>query len=179
MIGARIFAVVAASALVASCAEERKPQQEAQASAGATSPAQPAAGKAEQGRFSMKGPGFDVKIDMPGGVPDSGSQEGRNDLFYPGASISGMHIEALQGSGSKPNSGVELRFASADPPARVASWYRDPARAAVFTIRSATREGEAIILSGTEKKDGDPFTLRLAPGSGGGTDGRLTLSDGG
>jgi hypothetical protein len=34
-----------------------------------------------------------------------------------------------------------------------------------------------LVLSGTERADGDPFELRLSPGRGGGTDGRLMLTD--
>jgi hypothetical protein len=130
---------------------------------------QPAAGKAEEGRFSVKVPGFDMKVNLPQGVAET---EGGNDLFYPGAAISGLHIEA-----AKPSSGVELRFTSADAPAKVAAWYRDPARANGFRISSAKQDGEAVLITGTQKSDGDPFSVRLSPGSGGGTEGRLTLSD--
>ena len=60
-----------------------------------------------------------------------------------------------------------------------AAWYRDPARAAVLTIASAGREGDDTVIRGTQKEDGDPFTVRLSPASGGGTDGRLVFSDAG
>lgn len=141
--------------------------------------AEPAAGKAEKGQFSLKGPGFDLKIAMPEGVKDQPDTDGDNDLLYPGASIRGMHIETRQSDGAAPNSGVELRFDAAAAPEEVAAWYRDPARAQRFEVAATSREGDALVLSGRQKSDGDPFSLRLSPNGSGGTDGRLTLSGGG
>jgi hypothetical protein len=71
-----------------------------------------------------------------------------------------------------------MRFRSADAPQKIGAWYRDPARKNGFQIQSARQEGEALLLSGTQKGDGDAFAVRLSPAPGGGTDGRLTLSDG-
>ena len=175
----RLLCACAALALLGACdtnagkdEERREPGGEAEAQTDA-----PAAGKAEEGRFSIKGPGFDMKINIPEEVARNGSSDGGNDMLYPGASISGMHVEARPSQGSQPNSGVEIRFTSPDAPDRVSAWYRDPARASGFAVKSVAREGEAIIISGSEKGDGDPFRVRLIPRSGGGTDGRLTLSD--
>jgi hypothetical protein len=72
---------------------------------------------------------------------------------------------------------VELRFASSDAPQAIADWYRDPARAETITIAAVKEEAGSIVVDGTEKDDGDPFTVRLGAGQGGGTDGRLVLSD--
>jgi hypothetical protein len=134
-------------------------------------PEQPAAGKAEDGRFSIKGPGFDMKINIPEEMAQRVDADGDNHLLYPGASISGMHIEA-----SKPSSGVEMRFTTPDAPQKVAAWYRDPARADGFKIQTAKQDGEAITIAGAQNGDGDPFSVRLSPGSGGGTEGRLMLA---
>lgn len=139
----------------------------------------PGAGKAEDGRFSIKGPGFDLKVNIPDGLANRGSDSGENDLLYPGAAVSGMHIEAQEKSGNGPNSGVELRFTTPDAPEKVAAWYRDPGRASGFTVSSATQDGNALLIAGQQKNGKDPFMLRLTPRSGRGTDGRLTLSDGG
>jgi hypothetical protein len=123
----------------------------------------------------MKGPGFDLKINIPEGMKNDA--DGDNELLYPGATMSGMHIEAGQGSGKAGSaSGVELRFTSPDPVEKIAGWYRDPARKGTFSVASARKEGDAVLIAGTQKGDGDPFSLRLAP-AGGGTEGRLTLSD--
>lgn len=164
------IAAVGALALLGACDMKISKDDKREASSPAQSnPEQPAAGKAEEGRFSVKGPGFDMKVNLPQGVAET---DGGNDLFYPGAAISGLHIEA-----AKPSSGVELRFTTADAPAKVAAWYRDPARASGFQINSAKQEGEVVTIAGTQKSDGDPFSVRLSRGAGGGTEGRLTLSD--
>ena len=144
-----------------------------------TSPASveaPAEGKAEEGRMSIKGPGFDLKINIPEGMQtDAQANDG---LLYPGAKMSGMHIEAGPAKGNAgAASGVELRFSSPDPVEKLAAWYRDPARKGTFNVASASREGDAVLIAGTQKGDGDPFSLRLTPAGGGGTEGRLTLSD--
>jgi hypothetical protein len=156
-------------ALLGACEMKIGKDEERAAKADEQAADQPATGKAEEGRFSVKGPGFDMKINLPRGVAET---DGGNDLFYPGAEISGLHIEA-----AKPSSGVELRFTSADAPAKVAAWYRDPARANGFQIGSEKQEGEAVLITGTQKSDGDPFSVRLSPAGGGGTEGLLTLSD--
>jgi hypothetical protein len=166
--------VIGSLALLGACEMKVGKDEEGAKAAPATQKAAdaPAAGKAEQGQFTMKGPGFDMKIDIPKDVASRADADGDNDLLYPGASISGMHIEAAQ-----PSSGVEMRFATPDAPQKVAAWYRDPARDNGFQIRSASQDGEAVLISGTQKSDGDSFSVRLSPAAGGGTDGRLTLSD--
>lgn len=170
----RFETAAAALALLAACErpaggreEEAPPQPEPEAA--------PAQGKAEEGRFSMKGPGFDFKIDIPEGVRGEG---GENPLLYPGAVLAGMHIEAEpKARGGAAGSGVELRFTSADPPEKVAAWYRDPARKGSFSVASEARDAGALVLSGTQADGGDAFTLRLAPAPDGGSAGRLTLSE--
>ena len=134
-----------------------------------------ASGKSEEGKLSIKAPGFDMKINIPEGLADRTNTD--SELIYPGASLGGMHIEAGSEKAGKRKSGVELRFTSSEPIAKVAAWYRDPARAGGFSTASTSREGEAIVISGTQKSDGDPFNLRLSPAAAGGTEGRLTLTD--
>ena len=170
----RLFAAIGALALLGACEMKAgKDEERAEAPAKAEpGPEQPAGGKAEDGRFSIKGPGFDMKINLPSDMARSSSGDGDNDLLYPGASISGMHIEA-----SKPSSGVEMRFTTPDPPQKVAAWYRETAPASGFKIDSAKQEGEAFTISGKQKGDGDPFSVRLSPAGGGGTEGRLMLAD--
>ncbi|MFC7498932.1 hypothetical protein ACFQRC_06830 [Enterovirga sp. GCM10030262] len=138
-----------------------------------------AEGKAEEGQFSINAPGFDLKFDIPDGLAERAEVESDSDILYPGSSLSGLHIEAGERSDGRDRGAVELRFASADAPDKIAAWYRDPARAAVLTIASAGREGDDTVIRGTQKEDGDPFTVRLSPASGGGTDGRLVFSDAG
>ena len=134
--------------------------------------ASPAAGKAEEGRFSINAPGFDLKLNLP----DQISANTRDDsgLLPPGARLNGLHIEAERRE--QGGSGVELRFTADEPPERLAAWYQDAARTD-FSVTGTAREGASHVLTGTQAEDGDPFRVVLSPRSGGGTDGRLSLSD--
>jgi hypothetical protein len=140
-----------------------------------------AEGKAEEGSFSIKAPGFDLKVDIPDAMAANAELDSDSKIFYPGASLSGMHVEAGQRSGGagngEGNGAVELRFTTADAPDKVAGWYRDPARRSGFTIASDTRDGDAFVIAGKQVEGDEDFTVRLAPRSGGGTDGRLLLTD--
>lgn len=166
------LALLAAGAALLTACEARigndAPPVEANASA---------AGKAEEGRLTVSAPGFNMAINIPEGLRDEAHMDGDNQLIYPGASFGGIHI---QGSGEERHGDhhgeVELRFTSADALGRVVAWYRDPARGEHFTIQSARREGDAVIIAGTGRRDSDRFTLRLAS-RGGGTEGRLLLAD--
>lgn len=169
------FLLIGALALLASCEAKigKEADKQGAQGRGSKNAASPAEGKSKGGEFSIKAPGLDMKIDIPGGVTSRVGSD--SDLLYPGSTFSGMHIEGSKNG--RGNSGVELRFTSSVAPEKVAAWYRDPARAGIFSIESATREGTGIVIAGKETKSGDPFTLRLSPRSGGGTDARLTLSD--
>ena len=137
-----------------------------------------AAGKAEEGRLTVSAPGFNMSIDIPEGLRDN-DMDDDNDLLYPGAQFGGIHIQGSperRANGSQQGE-VELRFTTADAPDRVAAWYRDPARREDFTIQSAGREGNVLVFAGTGRHDDDRFTLRVTPRAGGGSEGRLVLSD--
>ena len=166
----KLFPALAALILLSACeARIGREGEDGNQTAGTS-----ADGKSEEGTFSIDAPGFAMEIDIPKAIADNAEIDSDSGILYPGSELSGMHIQASEGG----NSGsVELRFTSVDAPDKVAAWYRDPARAADFTVASAAREGDAIVISGADKKGGDPFTLRLIAGEGGGTDGRLSLSD--
>jgi len=131
-----------------------------------------AEGKSANDMVSIKAPGVDIKVNIPEAMKDEISSEG--DTLYPGSTVEGMHIEA--GGGGEKNGAVELRFASADAPDKVAAWYRDPARADIAIDREA-REGTGFVFNGHQKDDNSPFKLRLSPRAGGGTDGVLSIQD--
>jgi hypothetical protein len=134
-----------------------------------------AEGQAEEGRISMKGPGFDFALNVPGGLADHANVDGNSKILYPGATISGMHIAA--GAQGQNKGGVELRFTSRDSLEKVAGWYRDPKRADGFALASAKREGDDYTIIGTTKSEGDDFKVRLKRKDGSGTQGRLTISE--
>ena len=137
-----------------------------------------AAGRAEEGRLTVEADGFNMSIDIPDFVESEARIDDDNNLIYPGSDFAGMHVQGgrERPDGDRPGE-VELRFTHADPPDRVAAWYRDPARAEDLTVDSATRRGDAIVIAGTVKSDNERFTVTIAPRAGGGSDTRLVLAD--
>lgn len=137
-----------------------------------------AAGRAEEGRFTIEAPGFNMSIDIPEGIRSRADMDEDNGLIYPGSTFAGMHVQGGQeGADGDRDGEVELRFSTGDAPDRVVAWYRDPARGTDFTVQSAQQEGGGFVVSGTGRPDGEQFTLRIAPRQGGGTEARLLLSD--
>jgi len=134
--------------------------------------------KAEEGQLSINAPGVEMKINVPEGIRHEMHMNDDSGLIYPGATLSGVHVEGGREHDKQRDGEVELRFNSADPPEAVAHWYQDPARAGDFTIANAAREGPAYVFSGTKKDRNGRFRIHLAPRAGGGTDGRVLLSDG-
>ncbi len=136
-----------------------------------------AAGKAEQGRLTVSAPGFNMSIDIPDEIADDVRADSEEALIYPGSRLGGIHVQGGPETAKADRGGeVELRFTTSDAADRVLAWYRDPARARQFAISSAGREGGAYRLAGTIRGEDEGFTLHLAPG-GGGTEGRLVISD--
>lgn len=131
--------------------------------------------KAEEGEVSINAPGFQMKINIPEGLRREANIQDDSGIIYPDSRVTGVHVEGGRERG-KSDGEVELRFASADAPDRLAAWYRDPARAADFTVATANREGAAYLFAGTTKDNGR-FRISLVPGAGGGTEGRALLSD--
>ena len=118
-----------------------------------------------------------MKVNIPSSMAKHVNADSDDHLVYPGSTIDGLHIEAGAKQAGKRDSGVELRFRTGDALEKVAAWYRDPARRDGFTIGQIGRDGASIVIAGAQKSDEDPFQLQLSPASGGGTEGRLTLSD--
>jgi predicted small secreted protein len=133
--------------------------------------------QAQEGELSINAPGVQMRINIPEGLRHEASIHDDSGLVYPGSTMSGMHIEGAREGQTKSDGEVELRFASNDGPDVVAHWYQDPARARDFTIASATREGPAFVFAGTKKNGEGRFRIHLTPRQGGGTDGRVLLSD--
>ena len=132
-----------------------------------------AEGKAEEGQIALSTPGFDVKMNIP---LDRAETDDQGKILYPGSKVTGLYIAANPDSKSGSDGEVELRFATPDPPDKVAAWYRDPARAENFAITSDGKEGAAFLLTGTEKGEDNDFRLRLEA-KGTGTDGRMIVRD--
>jgi hypothetical protein len=119
--------------------------------------------KAENGQLTVRAQGVDLKIDLPPPLRRRAGDDGNRAFVYPGAA-----------GGTRAERGV-IAFHSDDPPETVARWYRAPARAARFTVATDERRGPAIVIAGTAR-NGNRLTVRLAPGEGGGTDGRVVVT---
>ena len=166
---ALIVAALAGLAACGSSEEESAPPSGGPVKAGAE-------GKAEEGRLSIKGPGVDLAINVPDALRGRVQVDADGGIMPPGAAVSGMHVQGDGGDEGGGRDSVELRFTVPEAPERVVAWYRDPARTRDFSVATARREGEEILLSGTSR-EGGPFTVRLGARPGGGTDGRLVLVD--
>lgn len=135
-----------------------------------------AEGKAEEGKISLKGPGVDLTFEVPKGLRGAPKADRNNKIFYPEASIGGAALVGMQGEGKKQgDSEAEFRFSTPDPLDKVTAWYRDPARRPDLRVTAARKEGEDVVISGTQGGATDTFKLRLSKRTGGGTDGRLTI----
>lgn len=175
----KLHLVLTAGLLLGACEARIGKGDDATASnSSAEAGSSPAAGKAKEGELSIKAPGFDMKVNIPRAITNHVNADSDDQLVYPGSSVDGLHIEASAKQEGKGDSGVELRFKTGDAFDKVAAWYRDPARRDGFSIGEVGREGNSLVIAGTQKEDGDPFRLQLSPAAGGGTEGRLTLSDG-
>jgi hypothetical protein len=162
----------AAAALVLLCGCEAKVGPAAGNMAETEGAAASAEGKAEEGKFTLDTPGFDLSFNIP---VNTAKTDKDSRLLYPDSTVTGLFVAAGPKAPDGSDGEVELRFRSDDSPDRVAAWYRDAARAGEFRIDSSGNEGAEIRLAGTEREDGQGFKVRLAPASGGGTDGRLTV----
>ena len=167
-------AALCVAALLTACEARIGKEDEPASDTNGAAMAVSAEGKAAEGQFSIDAPGFDLKFDIPEGMTENADIDSDSDVLYPGARLTGMHIQAEEGTG---RDSVELRFASSAAPQAIAAWYRDPARAETLAVTSVRQDGSGLVVEGTETDDGDPFTLRLNAGEAGGTDGRLILSD--
>src|SRR5829696_4447146 len=129
MSGPPLFAAFAAAALLSACEAKVDRDRADNGSAPAEASAE---GKAEEGKISVKAPGFDLKFTLPKGMVGEARAERDSKLLYPGAILRGMAIAAGQGRGKGGDSEVEIGFSTPDPLDKVAAWYRDPARAEGF-----------------------------------------------
>jgi hypothetical protein len=166
-----LFTAAAAAVLLSACQAKIHRDDSGNSSGSQVS----AEGQAEEGKVSIKAPGFDLKFSLPKGIAGEARVERDSKLLYPGAVLRGMAIVAGEGDGQGENSEVEIGFSTPDSVDSVAAWYRDPARAEGFRLERAAKEGEGWIVTGVQKRDKHRFKLSLKPRPGGGTDGRLTV----
>lgn len=166
---AKLLPAVTAIALTGAC-EARIGNDAAPVAENAT-----AENRAQEGRMTIEAPGFNLQMDIPESIrADISDDDG---ILYPGSTFGGIHVQGNRGDGHDGRDEVELRYSTGDDLQRVATWYRDPARNAEFTITRDAQEGNETVIAGTRRREDGTFTLRLAPRGGGGTDARLLLAD--
>ena len=127
--------------------------------------------------MTLKAPGVDISVRIPEAVRSRMATRNNSELMPPGAQVGGIHVQGNRSEGGNGGGSVELSFRSEQAPEQLAGWYRDPARRPNFTIGSDAREGAAFVLGGSTRENGGRFTVRISPRPGGGSDGRLLLSD--
>jgi len=168
MTSAKLLPLAAAALALAAC--EARFGNDA---AGGTGSAE---GKSQEGQVSISTNGFEMKINIPEGLRREANIREDSGIIYPNSRMSGLHVEGGDRAGAGRDE-VEIRFATVDAPDTVERWYRDPARAADFTVASAARAGDAFVISGTRKREDGSFRIHLTARAGGGTDGRAVLTD--
>lgn len=161
---------LAAAALLLGGCHKQKAEEAAQGN-GVVS----AEGQAEEGKISVRAPGFNLTLDLPREVSRSVRTDRDSKIIYPGSSLLGMAVAAGKGGDAGGESEVEMRFRTSAPIEQVTAWYRDPARAADFRLEGIADEAGATVVHGVKNSDRHPFKVRLVAAGGGGTDGRLTI----
>ncbi|MDQ8758265.1 hypothetical protein RCO27_18710 [Sphingosinicella sp. LHD-64] len=167
---AKLLPAVTALALLGAC-EARIGNDAAPVAENAT-----AENRAQEGRLTIEAPGFNLQMDIPESMR-ADINDDSDGMIYPGAAFGGIHVQGNRGDGRDRPDEVELRFSTGDDPARVAAWYRDPARSSEFSITRNAEENGATVIAGNQADGDGTFTLHLAPRGGGGTEARLLLTD--
>lgn len=164
----RMVTLIAAAALLAGC-EARIGNDAAENEVAGNASVE---GKAESGRFTLKAPGVDISIAIPSEIRTRAGIQSDHRILPPDAAFSGIHVEGRDRDG-----GVEIAFTAPQAPTEVAAWYRAAERARDFAIRTEDALQNGIVLRGETAGDGDQFTVRLNPGAGGGTEGRIAIQE--
>ena len=134
-----------------------------------------AEGQAETGKIRVKGPGMDMTFVLPKAMRGEAKAGENSRILYPRSTIEGLAMVGSEADGKKGgDSEVEFSFASADPRDRLVAWYRDPARGNDFHVNAVEKQGDDIVIAGTQS-DGHIVKVRLGARPDGGTAGRVTI----
>lgn len=122
---------------------------------------------------SIKAPGLGLDVDLPAML--KANIEGGGDLIFPGATMSGVNVNASAGTGAGQGA-VQLNFETPAAVREVLAWYQDPARALAMTgIAVEPVSSGGYRISGQAADGGGPFSVELSPKAGGGTQAQLSL----
>jgi hypothetical protein len=134
-----------------------------------------AEGQAQTGKIRVKGPGLDMTFVLPKAMRGEAKAGENSRILYPRSTIEGLAMVGSEADGKKGgDSEVEFSFASADPPDRLIAWYRDPARGKDFRVTAVEKQGDDVVIHGSQS-DGHVVKVRLGARPGGGTAGRVTI----
>jgi hypothetical protein len=137
-----------------------------------------AEGKAKEGELSVRAPGFEMKVQIPDSVRNEMHGDDNDDLLPPNATLGGIHVEGGRDDTPGRSQGqVELAFVVTGAPDAIAHWYQDPARGTDFRVETVNRQGAGFVIAGRGTDGDGQFRVTLTPRAGGGTDGRILLSD--
>lgn len=130
------------------------------------------AGASTGSGLSIDSDKFKANFDIPGLTFGADNMDLQGMKLYPGSTVRGMHVHAVDRPGNKQGE-VVVDFTSPAAPAVVAQHMADEARRANFTLASNT----AAALSGTRPGDDGihRFAVTLTP-NGGDTVGQLTMT---
>src|SRR4051812_32919278 len=166
----RLLFSLAGLALLAACGGHDEAANAAAANQQVT-----AEGQAQTGKIRVKGPGLDMTFVLPKAMRGEAKAGENSRILYPRSTIEGLAMVGSEADGKKGgDSEVEFSFASADPPDRLIAWYRDPARGKDFRITAVEKQGDDLVIHGSQS-DGHLVKVRLAARPGGGTAGRVTI----
>jgi hypothetical protein len=131
-------------------------------------------GDSDSGNFEVKLPGgVEAKVKVPGEMLGKSDFDIDGVGLYPGAKVGAVNVKAQAGKDKGQGSAtVKIGFSAPADAAAVADWYQQQFEAKKVAV---TRSGET--LTG-KTRDGDDFTLALAPAGSGAAKGELTIIDG-
>ena len=122
--------------------------------------------------ISIKVPGFEGKMNIPGVELGGDTMDIDGIKLYPGSTLHGINVTDRKGAG---NGAVDMRFTSPAAPDKVADYYAAAARDKGFTAINVAKAGGTATLTATNP-DGDPMTITMAPDKAG-TTGRILIKD--
>ena len=122
--------------------------------------------------ISIKVPGFEGKMNIPGVELGGDHVDIEGMKLYPGSTLHGINVTDHKGAG---NGAVDMRFTSPATPDKVAAYYAAAARDNGFTAINVTRSAAAATLTATNS-GGDPMTITMTPDKAG-TTGRILIKD--
>lgn len=122
--------------------------------------------------ISIKVPGFEGRMNIPGIELGGDSIDIDGIKLYPGSTFDGLNVADGKGAG---NGVVDIRFSSPAAPDKVAVYYAAAARDNGFSAIKVGNAADVTTLTATNP-DGDPMTITMKPGKAG-TIGRILIMD--